>query len=165
MAHTAVVYPRCFTSVHVGPATVIASRGDLAVDVLYGMLVDRAHNHSSWAFRKQILDAALRLFGNFNDWVDAQRKNPRVAGYNADFVEDTLQYIETGERKMCLENWIELMSEGHPPIHLAGTHSHAAPRLWQSPSTVKTIQKWCQHPNGVNDLLSTLHLLFGRARA
>ncbi len=162
---TVVVYPRSFTSVHAGYGGMVISKGDLAVDLLYGLLIDRAKKHTSLKFRLAVLDAALRLFGDFDSWVTAQRANTHLVGFNAKFLDDTLRYIATGERELRHENWIELMSDGRPPIHLASVHPHAAPRLWQSPSTAKILQQWCSHPNGVEDLLSTLHLLFGRARS
>lgn len=165
MSAITVVYPRFFTSAHKGKGGVVVSRGDLGVELLYDMLVDKAHNHGTWAFQSAVIDQALRLFGDFHDWAEAQRKDPHITGYNARFIEDTLKFIETGERDLCHENWMALVNENPHAAQLAGAHERAAPRLWQSPSTVTALQKWCSHPNGVEDLLCTLHLLFGRARS
>lgn len=161
---TVYVYPRLYNSVHPGQGGVVKSSGDAAVDLLYGMLIDKACSTGTWNFRKSVIDLALTLFGNFNAWVSSHRENPEIAGMNRRFIEDTLRYIETGERELRIENWIELVSEGQPVIHLAGIHENVAPRLWQSPSTAKCLQQWCSHQDGVEDLLGTLHLLFGRAR-
>lgn len=158
-------YPRLYTSLQEGPSAIINSKGDIAVDLLYEMMVDRRYSHTSWQFQQHVLQAAIRLFGDFQTWISAQRANPQVIGRNLAFIEDTLAYIEGGDRELCLANWMELVSQGHADIHITDLNIHSfGSRLQQSPSTVKALQKWCSRPNGLEDLLGTLHLLFGRAR-
>ena len=159
------MYPRLFTSLHSGPTGVIQSKGDVAVGLLYEMMVDRRYTHDRWAFQAHVLDTAVRLFGDFSIWVAAQRANPAMIGHNKAFIEDTLKFIEGEPRELCIENWIELVSQGQGDIHLADLRIPLVQsRLRQSPSTVKALQKWCSRPKGLEDLLSTLHLLFGQAR-
>ncbi len=157
-------YPRLYTSVHAGPTSVIQSKGDLAVNLLYETLVDRRYNHNRFAFQAQVIDVALRLFGDFSVWIDAQMHNPQIVGHNRAFLEDTLKFIAGSDRELRIENWIELVSSDEANIHLADLRvPQIAPRLQQSPSTVVAIQKWCSRPEGLEDLLGTMYLLFGRA--
>lgn len=162
---TVTVYPRLYTSMQPGPAALIRSRGDVAVGLLVNRLADRRYLHKVWWFEDLVLGHALRLFGDFHTWVQAQRANPQVAGYNLAFIEDTLKFINGENRELHLVNWIELLSQGHADIHLADLRvPRITPRLQQSPSTVNAIQRWCSRPDGLEDLLQTMNLLFGRAR-
>lgn len=166
MSGVTIVYPRLYTTHAAGPDGVIKSKGDLAVGLLYEMSVDRRFSNNRLVFETHVLDAAMRLFGDFDQWVRTQFQNPQIVGHNRAFLEDTLQFIAGGERELRLENWIELVSEEQADIHLADLRPpRIAPRPQQSPSTVKAIQAWCSRPNGLEDLLGTLHLLFGRARS
>ncbi len=159
------IYPRLYTSMLPGPSALVRSRGDLAVGLLEDWLVDRRFIHNRWEFESFVLDTALRLFGDFQTWVQAQRNNPQITGYNKAFIEDTLKFINGEDRELQLVNWIELVSQGHADIHLADLRvPRVTPRLQQSPSTVKALVNWCSRPNGLEDLLQTLNLLFGRAR-
>jgi hypothetical protein len=159
------MYPRLYTSARPGNNTVLQSKGDIAVGLLMEMLVDRRFPHARWAFQSQVLDCALRLFGDFSQWVEMQRQNPQVAGASMAFVEETLRFIEGTPRELSLANWIELVPQGQANIHLADLQvPRITPRLHQSPSTVKALQLWCSRPDGLEDLLESLHLLFGRAR-
>lgn len=166
MSGTVVIrYPRLYTSLHAGPTSVIQSKGDLAVSLLYSMMVDRRYTHNRWSFESQVIDTALRLFGEFDVWMTTQLNSPQIVGHNRAFLEDTLRYLGGESRQLQIENWIELVSEEQADVHLADLRvPRIAPRPQQSPSTVKAIQNWCSRPNGMEDLLSTLHLLFGRAR-
>lgn len=165
MSGTVVIrYPRLYTSVHAGPSSVIQSKGDLAVNLLYDTLVDRRYNHTNFAFQAQVIDVALRLFGDFGIWLEAQRHNPQIVGHNRAFLDDTLKFIAGGDRDLRIENWIELVSSDEADIHLANLRiPQIAPRPQQSPSTIVLLQNWCSRPDGLEDLLSTMYLLFGRA--
>lgn len=164
MPKSIVVYPRGFTSVGDGDGLVTLSKGDLAVELLYGMMNDRAHKHGFWGFQSQVIDAAIRLFGDFDAWVKAQREDPQLAGHAVQFIDDTLAYLETGERQMRHESWIGLISDTNQTARAASAASSAFNGPSTAPSTDRVLQRWCSHPNGVDDLLATLNLLFGRAR-
>lgn len=159
------VYPRLFTSARPGPGGVLQSKGDIAVGLLYEMLMDRRFPNDRWAVQSQVLDSAERLFGDFGQWIQLQRDNPQIAGTSMAFIEDTLKFIDGADRELQLANWMELVPQGQADIHLADLQvPRVAARLTQSPSTVKALQLWCSRPNGLEDLTETLHILFGRAR-
>lgn len=167
MKSTIIVYPRLYTSRLSEGEGVLVSKGDESVELLFRAQVDRSTNTRSWPFYESVLTNALRLFGDLREWFKEQLSNPNLVGYNRQFVSDTLNFIETGERELPVLTWFDLVSEGG-----AGHHAHAIPQRLQdnklltrtSQSSLELMQKWVQQPNGLEDLLNTMHLLFGRAR-
>lgn len=161
------VYPRLYTTRSPVGSGVIASKGDATLDSLYKFYLDHSVNNSTWSYRRRVLESALRLFGDIREWMRDQRNNPRIVGYNLEFLKDTLDYIRTGKRQMSISTWIELVAEAtdHAPIP---THLTAPPlALEPSDTTVQLLQRWCAQADGkgFEDLLYTLHVLFGPARS
>lgn len=154
------VHPRFFTTIT--PAdeqTVVVSEGDASIDTLYDIYVCRKVNTASWTFRSEVLRQALRLFGNFQEWLEYQRANPAISGYNRDFLEDTVRYIQTGQRQMLVLNWVELMDEIDYRERPVTTRVPLT--LLSNANTVQVLQTWCSHTDGVEDLVQTLYVLFG----
>lgn len=162
---TITIYPRLYTSRRQAGEGVVVSKGDETVQVLHDLLLDRSFNTVRWGYRSQVLDNAVRLFGDFGPWLQDQLNNPRVVGYNLEFLKDTLQYVRTGRRDLCLANWIDLVAEGDGRVQAAEiTRSRANNlALAQGESTTKLLQTWCSRTGGIEDLMSTLHILFGRS--
>jgi hypothetical protein len=160
------VYPRQYTTRRPGEAGVVHSTGDASVQTLYELHESRSTNTSSWAFRKMVLDCALRLFGDFATWFEDQKRNPNLVGYNQEFLKDTLNFIHGGDRLMSVVVWTDLL--GH-----TGTIGKVSRPMDLNPSrvdlgrgetTVQILQQWLSRPRGIDDLLQTLYLLFGQAR-
>lgn len=164
---TIYVYPRLYTSRCDGGESVVVSEGDQSVELLYKQFIDQSTNTNTWAFARTALINALRVFGDFRDWLSDQQSNPNIVGYNRQFLVDTLNFIETGKRELSVHSWIDLVSEGG-----ASHHAHAVPQrlldskqlLASSEASLELLQKWISQPNGLEDLLNTMHLLFGKAR-
>lgn len=160
------IHPRLYTSRRASGGGVVVSKGDEAVQTLNEFLQNRMVNTFSWSYRRQVLDSALRLFGEFGPWLQDQLNNPRIVGYNLEFLKDTLQFIRTGRRDLCLANWFELVAEGDDSANAAEI---SRSRINNFPSvrgetTVQLLQAWCGHEGGIEDLVGTLHILFGRSR-
>lgn len=165
---TIIVYPRLYTSRLSEGEGVVVSQGDESIDLLYKVFIDRnTVTVASWPFVSSVLTNALRLFGDFREWSQDQLANPNIVGYNRQFIEDTLNFINGQARELSVENWFDLISEGG-----AGHHAHAVPdRLVQSKrllessdDSLQLLQNWVSKPNGLADLINTMHLLFGKAR-
>lgn len=163
---TITLYPRFYTTRREGGVGVVVSKGDMAVVALNEFLVDYSINTTGWQYRKQILDNAIRLFGDFQGWLQDQLHNPRIVGYNLEFLKDTLQFIRTGQRDMCLANWIELVAEGNDlaksPEIVKTKANHFS--LEKGEDLISVIQRWCSHKDGIEDLAGTLNILFGQSR-
>lgn len=88
--------------------------------------------------------------------------------YNYDFLQDTLSFIDTGYRPMGISTRSQLMEfhgedaevTYHPLKNLPPVNPKRAERGSQPCESVYT--RWLQQPNGVNDMLCTLIVLFGK---
>lgn len=159
------VYPRLYTSRREDGDGVLVSKGDSTVDALYAFLLNGNVSVTTWAFQQQVLQTAQRLFGNFQKWLDDQRSNPQMVGYNADFLDDTLKFIQTGEREMSVANWLELVTEGDDTHHAVEPgHGNREISLVKPLTTTQVLQDWCSKPNGLEDLILSLNLFFGHTR-
>lgn len=161
------LYPRLYTTRRENGSGVLISEGDATVVALYEFFTNRTVPLTTWQYRKQVLETAIRLFGNIGQWLTDQDNNPRVVGYNLQFLKDTIRFVRTGERQMRPETWIELLAEADEHSHPASHANNDYLRIGLLPDEVKTasfLAKWCAQPGGVDDLVCTLHVLFGRAR-
>ncbi|WP_144106603.1 hypothetical protein [Paraburkholderia sp. BCC1886] len=144
------------------------------VETIYAQYIKRPIETNTFDFREKILLAALDAFGhpNFLSWYEAQLQSPSVGDTHLRFLDDTLRFISTGRRNMSLETWASFlqMSEGgvRPAVVAPYAASYFEARLGRSNdrspvSLIETIIAWTSQPGGFEDLLGTLHLLFGQA--
>jgi hypothetical protein len=163
---TFTVYPRGYTSRSETGAGLVQSQGDASVQTLYDLLEQRGVNTSTWKYRQMVLDTALRLFGDFATWLKDQQQNPNLVGYNQEFLKDTLDYIHGADRMMSVATWTDLLGDtgtlGKTTNASALNPARAA--LGRGETTIQILQAWATRPNGMEDLMQTLYLLFGQAR-
>ena len=135
--------------------------GDVQLNTLYQMFLTNSVDTDSWAYRKSVLDTAIRFFGDIQQWLTLQAQNPCLYGNNYDFLCETLSFVKTGRRRLSVLNWIELMYPLPGPIPQGvGTRT-----LTYEGSTEDFIAQWCSQPAGFEDMLCTLRVLFGDARS
>lgn len=148
--------------------------GNSDIEALY-MQSNRQQGAATTAFdfRKKVLIVALNAFGTnqFDVWYDAQFKSPLAGDLHHRFLEDTLRFIREGRREMGLETWDALLTNTDSGDHsdslseyaneFFGISSGGFNRYQQNGELTDVIQMWCSQPNGIDDLLGTLHLLFG----
>ena len=146
-----------------------------AVDYLYADYIKNNINTSTGTFRHQILKTALSAFGtgNFLVWFLAQQKSPAYGDLHHRFLVDTMQFINTGRRELSLESWDTLLNIKAEQVSATnkrdkineffGAHGNDDLTLSSKKNIyiVDVIQNWCIQPGGLEDLLSTLHILFG----
>jgi len=144
------------------------------VERLYAQHINRAPNSTSFEFKRSVLKTALSAFGTpmFDFWYRMQFKSPAAGQLHREFLEDTLRFISEGRRNVSLETWASLLTgeeqrqggeqisqyaEEFFGITSSGIHRHPMNRQF-----TEVIQSWCAKPNGLEDLLCTMHLLFGK---
>jgi hypothetical protein len=163
---TFTVYPRGYTT-RTGTGTgVTQSQGDASVQTLYELHDQRGVNTSTWNFKRMVLDCALRLFGDFATWLKDQQQNPQIVGFNQEFLKDTLNFIHGKDRVMSVTTWTDLLGDTGT-LGKAVNASSLNPSqvlLGRGETTIQILQAWVSRPNGVEDLMQTLYLLFGQAR-
>lgn len=143
-----------------------------AVEALYGQYIKQAVKMSDFDFRRDVLVTALNAFGthDFYTWYVAQFRGPSCGDLHRRFLDDTLSYIMNGHRDLSLENWdalLEITDAGAEKFVVSdtarqffGIRETNVPYEGRSRLT-DVIQMWCSQPNGMEDLLGTLHILFG----
>lgn len=163
---TFTVFPRLYTSRSDGLDQLVHSSGDESVQTLYELQDAVATNTTSWNFRRMVIECAIRLFGDFSTWLEDQRRNPHINGYAEQFLNDTIDYIHGGTRLMSVVTWTDLISSTGSVGKVANVASLNPTRslLGRGETTAHIVQLWCARPGGVEDLLQTLQLLFGRGR-
>lgn len=136
------------------------------VEVLYSQFTKKSARTGTFDFHELILEAALRAFGTdkFVEWLEVQSRSPNATHIQSRFLKDILKFIETGKREMVLENWEPLLNS-HA---LAGEWEDVMKDAVELNKRVKIVElrdvlrMWCSQPNGIGDLLVTLHILFGK---
>jgi hypothetical protein len=88
-----------------------------------------------------------------------------IKDQNYAFILDTVRYVATGRRKFSIHTWPALVSYEVPLVNesVAGRRDIylLIESLQLSTNTNAFLQKWLSQADGFNDLMYTLHLLFG----
>lgn len=157
-------YPRLYQVLVPGTGPAVDSVGDQAVSELYRLYQVGDRDTQNLSFRFRVLDCALRLFGDFRQWMILQRNNPDLVGYNLEFLRDTLAYIIYGRRSMSPMIWGDLVRETQD--HMTTPHHLSLPDLAvpDDLTTAQVLQLWCSRKGGFEDLLQSLFVLFGTER-
>lgn len=118
----------------------------------------------TWAFRKEIIKLASRLFSGGSNWFISVDQDTTVQEYNYQFVLDTVRYIATGRRRISIHSWPDLIT--HCEASAIDREHNEVRHLFRELALTTThselIQRWCQHPGGCDDLMFTLNILFGQ---
>jgi hypothetical protein len=148
---------------------------NVQVEALYARYVKQAGIYGTFEFRKAVVVTAFQAFGtkSFDAWFEAQYQSPGVTDLHGRFLEDTIRFIETGRREMSLETWgslLRISAEGctigkmsEEVQEFFGINRDGRRRHQDHCNLVSVFQEWLSKPNGMEDLIGTLHLLFGQA--
>lgn len=136
---------------------------DPEVEALYKLFINRTVSTTSWQFRARVVTCAARLFGNFHQWLALQAVgNDFIYDLNFEFLKDTVQFIRTGHRDMSVFNWQELLME-HPDARPGAASPRRLDefRLTDSAEFENVIGMWCSKEGGFEDMICTVHVLYG----
>ena len=144
------------------------------VETLYGQWINRHPETTSFDFRKKVMIAALDAFGtdNFYEWFVAQHASPAFGDLHKRFLEDTLYFLQNGRREIDLTTWTSLITvsdSGERSAELTNEVKEFfgipdADHQWrrsQNRQLTEVVQKWLAPARGFDDLVGSLHLLFG----
>lgn len=148
---------------------------DKQVDQLFAKLIRAERSVDLHAFRQEVFKCAFRLMGSrdFYFWFQAQSASPLFGPYHRDFLEDTINYLSTGKRLMPVHTWDMLISHSVDDA-VEFKMSQQVKDFFGLPypgsgivvpknrSTAVVLQSWWSHPDGMSDLLYSLHILFGQ---
>jgi hypothetical protein len=143
------------------------------VENLYAEYIKQSARTESFEFRKKVAQVALQAFGtmNFEFWYSAQHRVPACGDLHNRFLTDTLRFIQEGRREMSLETWQNLVTITDEGDQVGGLsdyaksffgigNGHFQPARFNTQLT-EVLQMWLSKPNGQDDLIGTLHILFG----
>lgn len=145
-----------------------------AVEVLFAQQSKGIISTYTFEFHDSVIKAALSAFGteNFIAWLSLQEQSSMASAYHSKFLIDTLEFIQSGRREIVHESWEFILNSANPDDEWLNVIDKAknvfglsSQCIGSDSSTIMlrdVIVKWCSQPNGINDLLKTLHVLFGR---
>lgn len=146
------------------------------VEALYSQYIRNVPGVLSSNFDELVLIVATSAFGtpDFYHWFQQQLRSPVAAQAHRDFLDDTLRFILTGKRHLQVELWGNLVSlddsGDKTPImsEMARQFFHTYQMGNNIPQVDKysrsldhVLQRWLSQPGGKEDLLNSLHVLFG----
>ncbi len=156
------IYPRGF-SVSETSVSNLTTRipGDAEVSLLFWNLVKGDDNIFDHPYTKSVMRCAVRLIGtDFNRWLVSQRNNEFLHTNAINFLNDTLRYLETGNRSVSVNNWIELLDEKPDPLpRKLTTPVVAEPARELNLNTY--LKTWLSKPDGLVDLVFSLYTMYG----
>lgn len=140
-------------------------QGDPRVHELFVEFTNFPKQAITWQFRKKVIDLAQELFAGEYSWFIRQDSNAMLTDQNYAFVLDTIRFIASGTRKFSIHTWPSLISYNVPVVteSVEGRREiyFMMDKLDVPTDTAKVLQKWLSHKGGFDDLMYTLHLLFG----
>lgn len=142
---------------------------------LYNQLIRRHVIPTDFDYRERVIKIALRAFGmdNFAQWVKINADaSPTFTQLHADFINDTIGFINTGKRQVEVTTWEKLLGPGsNDPTTKNIIDVNGLSQLPPGYSIINDmvserdlpaiITKWLSHPGGFTDLVITLYTLFG----
>jgi len=147
--------------------------GNPQVEELYQKNISGATETNTLEFKKNVLIVALNAFGTdyFDIWFRTQMKTPYFGDNHSAFLDDCLNFLQTGQRDLPLQTWQALVTHddtGELRTELSlkavcyfGITTPGYVREPRNNKLVDVIHQWVSHPGGLEDLLGTLHILFG----
>lgn len=127
------------------------------VELMKVIQFNRLANMSSQD-KLNFINVAKRLFNDFDRFIQYNIVgNNLVHGKSLDFIIDTVEFINGGVRVLDINTWLNYLDfETKKPSKALD------PRVVELNSTGSNyIGKWIRQPNGFEDLVSTLSILFG----
>lgn len=127
------------------------------VQLLKVIQIHRLENISS-DDKLKFIDIASRIFGDFDAFVDYNCvQNPLVHGKDLDFLIDTVEFVNGGIRTMDINTWFNYLDQ--LPKKPAAIPDNRRISLNRTGSNY--IAKWLRQPNGFQDLVATITIMFG----
>ena len=117
---------------------------------------------------KLMMDAitvAKRVFGNdFLQWMTVQiTANPDVTDYRVDILRDTVRFVNGYKREYGLNTWNTLLGiSGNDSQQSTETKVDKFSDIVIPKTTVELVSRWLEQPNGADDMIHTLNILFGK---
>lgn len=113
----------------------------------------------------EAISTAKRCFGgDFYQWMTVQvTANPDITDYRVSFLRDTLRFVSGQNREFGLNTWNTLLGVANgDDLQSIDTKRDQFNDVVIPKTTVELISRWLEQPNGADDMIHTLNLLFGK---
>lgn len=139
------------------------------VEALYSRFANDHRLIRQFEFREELFKLAKIVFGNqsFATWVTVQLQSPHLTATHRRFINDTMEYIYSGDREVSCENWMGLIyprdataADAKTAILVKDYFAGSCPKLPNG--FIDLIAQWTQHTYGTTDLLHFLAIVFSK---
>lgn len=160
------LYPRGFF-IKDNSNMVTMDKGHQDIDRMIDYMFSGKVNSQGFSYYKEVFPIAMTFFGDVVGFLCTQKLNPFLYGYNYEFLLDTINFIQTGNRKVSIHNWKPLLAEWVQPITNpknrvdTTTLDNIIKLLNGKDAGAEFIAQWCSHPQGFEDMVMTMWLMFG----
>lgn len=137
------------------------------VETLYADYIRQTPGGSRFNFRTKVNQVALRAFGtsDFLFWMREQKRSLAYSDLHRRFLHDILRHLEGQPGELQMHTWDSLLridssavlSDSYPDRFI----DEWAKRNRHIQTVTDAVQAWCSHQGGHENMLVTLHLLFG----
>lgn len=144
------------------------------VEALYGKWINQEPGWNSFEFKRSVFISAFGAFGtkDFFEWFYSQQASPAFGDMHRRFLEDTIVFLQTGRRNLNLEAWASLITvrdsgervnvyTEEAKVFFGIADANAQYRRAQYRQLPEVLGQWLSHARGFDDLVGTLHILFG----
>lgn len=137
------------------------------VEALYKSFMSHQRSPKSLDFIEDLYAIAVNAFGttSFYDWLHMQNQNPYFTSNHRDFINETLEFIFGKDRRVSMGSWrtiVLLHMNETGPVRLGYRYQQFfLTNSKEDQSVTSIVRRWLARPGGAQDLLSTLHILFG----
>ena len=145
---------------------------DKGVQQLYSQMAADPKVFSDFQFRELILKKAFALFGenDFSNWIRAQSQSPCYSYLHERYLKETLLFIYEGvPRAMSHSSYFRLLHVGaNNNTFTAQDREKEEDSLKQALRSISNhltadlLKRWTEDVEGLQDLLSTLNVIYGR---
>ncbi len=141
------------------------------IEQLFGEWRSMERRATDAGFLCDVISAAVQAFGTTDmyEWCYMQTKSPYFTADHRQFLNDTFEFIETGRRKFSHATWMKVLrirvinpQDAVQAYDFEKFFRVSAPLQHKPSSHIYTmIERWLAQPGGFDDMLQTLHILFG----
>lgn len=145
----------------------------LDVIELWATVINDDDEYKTFEFKEKIIQCALTVFGTEKllDWIDAQINSPEYSNNHSQWIDETISFVFGSKRReLSHNNWITLLTAGNN-INVKKELSNTVKSYLfnrgmlenRSNITIRQfILNWVRKPDGINDLISSLNVLYGK---
>lgn len=146
---------RSYPNGYIGRPNTLGIQGDPDPEVVirYNDFIAKTSRNWRWEEEREYLELALRVFGDPAWFLERQLSNPDLCRFRRKYVEDTIEFIQTGVRPVSAYTMSSLFDYSSKSV--------ASRKECFLPKGNACFAKWIAQPNGFNDLVLSMAVFFG----